>query len=299
MKKEFFFFLLIYSIFNYSQNKITITDSISKEILPYAIITFNDNSSLYSNEKGSFIVKNDISSFEISYMGYETKKITLKTLKDTIKLNRSIRILNEVIISTRVQKKKINFLKSPNTFGNYVLKPESEIFTTVIPTFGIVDMVIDKVFFSFQKLKLARNKKKLKDELAVIRINIYNLKNELPNELLFSSEAMKINAYEKDLLEVNLKNELLTIGENGLAFSIEYIGNINNKGEFYKTDDLYLRPELAENENEFYKGDLLQKFQLREDKNEIINIVDYWNKTFSEKKKISQRILNISLELSK
>lgn len=297
MKNIYIF--LIFSTFSYSQNKIIVTDSISKEPLSYATIMFNGNDGLYSNEDGSFILNDNFKYVEVSYMGYKTKKIALTSLNDTIALQRSIKILDEVIITPRTQKKKINFLKSPNLFGNCILKPESEIINAIIPNKEIISMKIDKLSFSFQKLKWSKNKNILKDEMAVIRINIYSLKDNLPNKLLFKSNPMKINAYEKSLLEVSLEYETILIEENGLAVSIEYIGNINIKGELYKTSDLYLRPLLAENNNKFYSGNLYQKFQLKHDKNAMIDLVSHWNKTFAEKNKISPRILNISFELSK
>jgi len=295
--KNIIYFFLLNTIFCFSQNKFLIVDSMTKEPLPFILVKFNNNDGGYSNEKGSILINDEIVTLELREVGYETKKVLVSTIKDTINLDPHPQVLEEITISNFKEKKKINSLKSPTIFGNCILVPESEIISILFPASEVSGFYIDDITFYFIKLKGSKYRNVLKDELAVVRINIYDLKDEIPNKLIFSSKPLKINAYEKDNISISIKDEYITFENTGIAFAIEYIGNINVHGELYKSKDIYLRPELIEDKSKFFKGNLLQRFQLKQ--NKLIDLIDIWNEGFSDNRKISGRLLNISLNLSK
>jgi len=83
----------------------TLLDNSKKTPLPYANILFlHKNAGIVTNEKGQFLIKsttlkkNDTISFQ--YIGYETKKLTLKQLDSSsvVYLNESVNNLNEVFV---------------------------------------------------------------------------------------------------------------------------------------------------------------------------------------------------------
>ncbi|PHR69127.1 MAG: hypothetical protein COA67_11295 [Lutibacter sp.] len=103
--KKLLFALLFLPILSFSQQHISgvLVDVKTKETLPFANIITNNNQGTITNVDGKFILESDkeITEIQISYIGYETKKIaiTKNTSFIKIELKQNIESLNEVVIT--------------------------------------------------------------------------------------------------------------------------------------------------------------------------------------------------------
>jgi len=301
--KRYLFITFVYLITNvtYSQKKIVLIDSLTRQPISFAIIQKKNGTGVYSNENGVFNIEQGYTdTLKIYHLGYYIKTIKSTKLSDSLFLKPRVEELKEVIINSRGKTQKdIKLLKKPGSFNNMFLRSGTEILTFLFPNNKILDFEIDKIIFHFNKLKYSKNKDELKEQQSVIKINIYELKKDRLNKLIFSSKPKKINAYNKDELIINLKEEFITLKKEGIAFGIEYIGNIDKNGDFYKTLKLYLRPSLVKNNSKYYNAKTFLKYTLK-NKNETIPINKIINSNLpKDLKKSYDRNLAISLELSK
>ncbi len=290
-----FFTILLFSISIFSQTKIVLLDSVTKKPLSNATIKSQKGIGFYTNKKGVFHVrKNKTKQITISYLGYFKKKVNICSIKDTVFLIPKTDVLDELIIKGKKKEKKI--IRTKN-YGNMLLRKKEEIVSCVIPSEKLIGYDINKVSFSFQKLTWTRRENILKTQTALIRVNVYDVLNNKPNNLLFTSKIIKINALYKDLLTVNLEDELLTFNKEGLAFGIEYIGNIDNTGNFCNTKRLHLRPRLSKNKSNYFKA---ITFLRNPSLHKIIVLNELMNSLLpKDMKRNYDRVLNIRFEVSK
>jgi len=262
--KRYLFITFVYLITNvtYSQKKIVLIDSLTRQPISFAIIQKKNGTGVYSNENGVFNIEQGYTdTLKIYHLGYYIKTIKSTKLSDSLFLKPRVEELKEVIINSRGKTQKdIKLLKKPGSFNNMFLRSGTEILTFLFPNNKILDFEIDKIIFHFNKLKYA---------------------------------------YNKDELIINLKEEFITLKKEGIAFGIEYIGNIDKNGDFYKTLKLYLRPSLVKNNSKYYNAKTFLKYTLK-NKNETIPINKIINSNLpKDLKKSYDRNLAISLELSK
>ena len=103
--KNIFFVLFLFPVFCFSQHTISgvLIDSKTAEVLPFATIITNHNQGVITNVDGNFILNSpeEVSEIRISYIGYETRKITIdkNTSFVKIELSQNIESLNEVVIT--------------------------------------------------------------------------------------------------------------------------------------------------------------------------------------------------------
>lgn len=113
MRLQFFFFstiLLLYVNPLFSQQiKGQIVDSKTNEPIAFATVQYNENNGVVSNMEGFFNILSDglnpESILSVSFMGYETQRLTLKSLKTQnhlIKLTEAVNQLNTVYLSNKV-----------------------------------------------------------------------------------------------------------------------------------------------------------------------------------------------------
>ncbi len=116
MKKLLTITILLISNLSFSQLKAVIINSETKEKIPYVNIWIeNENIGTTSNENGEFIIDNSKGEILIlSSLGYETERIDLSNIPSKIFLVPKMLELDEVIISTKKEKKE----KIIGTFDN-------------------------------------------------------------------------------------------------------------------------------------------------------------------------------------
>ena len=99
MKKFLFAVLIILNISAYAQTKkYRLFDADTQEPLSGATIQAG-NQTITSSNDGSFILSSEVNEVEISYAGYQTKKVNLSAGGTAISLEKNNRPLEEVVVS--------------------------------------------------------------------------------------------------------------------------------------------------------------------------------------------------------
>jgi len=257
MRKTVLIFFILKSLLFYSQT-CEVRDFLTKESLPFATIILDNENGVYTNENGMFQLDNKYKSIRISYVGYEDYNAEIKDLKDTIFLKPISYNIEEVTITNNKNPpKKIGYLKnSMKKCGTSLpLSPKGEQIIVLTPTNkDIIDSYIEKVEFPLNKVKHYNKTDKLyKNAPAVVRINIYTVENNLPKQQIFSSKPIKFIMSDKEIVSVDVSEEMIKIPEQGLCFGIEMIGRINENGEFVE-ENSYTRPLLTNQSSKDYKA---------------------------------------------
>lgn len=257
VKKVVLIFLLLKNLFFYSQTY-EVRDYLTKEHLPFATIIFDDIEGIYTNENGVFQLNSKYKSIRISYVGYEDYTAKVEMLKDTVFLKPITYNIEEITITnSKNPLEKIGFLKSKGikNIKSTPLSPKSEQIIVLTPiNTDIIDSYIEKVEFPLNKVKHYNKTDKLyKNAPAVVRINIYTSENNLPKEKIFSSKPIKFIMSDKEVVSVDVSEEMIQLNEKGLCFGIEMIGRINENGEFVE-ENSYARPLLTNQTSKDYKA---------------------------------------------
>jgi len=253
--KKLIYIILVFSCCVFYAQEFIVLDSLTKESLPFSNIII-DNKGFYTNENGRFSIKENSKAIEISHLGYKNFSSDIRKIKDTIFLIPKPIIIKEVIISSDNNEKiqKIGYLKKTK-YSIGLLSSKEENIIVIVPTnSAIIDNYIEKVEFPLNKFKLYNKKDKLyKNVPAVIRINIYTVENNLPKERIFSSKPIKFIMSEKEVISVDISEEMIKLPKNGLSFGIEMIGRVNNNGEFIE-ENAHTRPIFTDQLSKDYKA---------------------------------------------
>lgn len=80
--------------------------------------------------------------------------------------------------------------------------------------------------------------------VALIRINLYKVEENLPGEQIFSSGPLKINSLEKERLVIDLNAENIKVNNLGFFIGIEMLGYSNQQDTIVEKGS-YVRPALS------------------------------------------------------
>jgi outer membrane receptor protein involved in Fe transport len=137
MRELLFIVLLVLNISAYAQTKkYRLYDADTQEPLSGATIQAGSQIIKSSND-GSFIVSSQINDVEISYAGYQTKKITLSENSSAISLEKNNRPLDEIVVSAN--RDQIKRTQSPIAISSISAKTISDTKATTI------DQLVNKV----------------------------------------------------------------------------------------------------------------------------------------------------------
>ncbi|MCK8143401.1 carboxypeptidase-like regulatory domain-containing protein [Flavobacterium sp. I-SCBP12n] len=240
MKKQFLFTLLaVFNIyFSYSQNtKILVLDSISNLPIKYANVNFLNGFGVFSNEKGNIMISDlNINSIEISHVSYESKKIDLNKINNSIVLLKpKIIKLDEIVI----KKEKLKLLKTislkPKIHSNY-----KEMFFSAI---GL--KLAFKINSSGNKINFLKSIeiplfKKTNDATkdfypekkypykTLIKVEILKSIDDKPGEKLYDYNKYEI--INSELLNdsfISTFEKNIKIPENGLFVVLTFIGKVD------------------------------------------------------------------------
>lgn len=252
MKKILFLYFLSIWYLSYSQTFV-VADSLTKEPLAFATVVLDEKEMLYSNEKGVLTLKNNFENITISYLGYNDFTSKKQHLKDTIFLSPKPFELQEVTITNHnVPLQKIGYLKRAKLLYSLPIPPKTELVICITPIEKHINSYIETVEFPLRKIKFYNETDKLfKNAPAVVRINIYTVKNKLPNQKVFSSEPIKFIMSDKELITADISREMIQFPEEGLCFGIEMIGRINQDGEFVE-ENSYVEPIFTDKDSPDY-----------------------------------------------
>lgn len=174
--KHLYIVLIFSSLFTNAQESIhaKLLDSVSKQPIPYATISVNDNSGVITNENGDFLLylskkSSENDSLKIRCLGYETKQFLIKKFQDSIILLGQKTIeLEEILVSNKnysteeiIEKINDNLKDNYNystiksklfyraSYFTHILKNDVEIKKTTIPELN--QQFIDSILVAMPK----------------------------------------------------------------------------------------------------------------------------------------------------
>lgn len=297
MKKILFLYFLSIWYLSYSQTFV-VADSLTKEPLAFATVVLDEKEMLYSNEKGVLTLKNNFENITISYLGYDDFTSKKQHLKDTIFLSPKPFELQEVTITNHnVPLQKIGYLKRAKLLYSLPIPPKTELVICITPIEKHINSYIETVEFPLRKIKFYNETDKLfKNAPAVVRINIYTVKNKLPNQKVFSSEPIKFIMSDKELITADISREMIQFPEEGLCFGIEMIGRINQDGEFVE-ENSYVEPIFTDKNSPDYTAQTYHNVFLGNDN--LYDMNDFFNEqAFKILKKHTYRNYNLAIGLT-
>lgn len=300
MKKILFLYFLSIWCLSYSQTFV-VADSLTKEPLAFATVVLDEKEMLYSNEKGVLTLKNNFENITISYLGYDDFTSKKLLLKDTIFLNPITFHLDKVAITNQKNPpKKIGYLRhTMRKCGTSLpLNPKNEQIIVLFPTNeDIIDSYVETIEFPLDKIKHYNKTDKLyKNAPAVIRINIYTVKNELPDQKIFSSKPVKFIMSDKEVITIDISGEMIQLPSEGICFGIEMIGRINQDGEFVE-ENSYVEPIFTDKNSPDYTAQTYHNVFLGNDN--LYDMNDFFNEqAFKILKKHTYRNYNLAIGLT-
>ena len=234
-------FLFIFCYQSYSQN-ITIRDSLNKEPIPYATLSFGNGLGNFADEDGKFSFSkekySDVDTLFISAMGYAEKAVLTNKLPENILLKPEVSQLSEVIVSAPKNGKfKIRKQKSithEDLFASWLPTVESEV-AVLFKRYEDKPTQISKLLLPINVE--SKYKSKGKGKFATIfRVNFYENTNGLPGEVIgYDNIVFSISEKEKKVFELDLLSNSIYIPETGIFVSIQVLGYENSKGRLAQT----------------------------------------------------------------
>ncbi len=285
-KNKYLLIFLILSFFKIQAQSITVTDSISRQKLPYATVLYKGGG-LYSDNNGQFSLNGiPAHKIKITYLGYEDFILHPSTYKNlTVRMVPKSIELPEVILQTITKKVKIDFLKNTRDIGYFPLMNGHEIFMRIVPNKTNANSIIEAVYFSFEKNSI-REKSPSGQK---IRINIYN---ELDEKIY--SEIKEIDA-GRQKIKLILPENKIQFHENGIGFGIELLDSVGND----ENDPISLNLRLTGETTKEYSAETFYKYIFDNQENLVSLdqlILDNLGENYNRKKNYSRNV-NIALDL--
>jgi len=196
-----------------------VISAVSKQGLPYAVVTNNAGKGIYTDEQGAFDISsiNKTDSLSFYCVGYERATIASAKLPATIMLQPLARTMNEVVIRSEVPVKTIPYPKRgmPFTFHSSV---GMELATKI--NFRAEDAG------ALKKLTEVRIRIKHLNEDNPCRLHIYEVtaadtpgKELLTRDIILRKEDANLVAFRKDL-----SGENIYLSADAVFIGIEWIG---------------------------------------------------------------------------
>ena len=224
----FFIFWSLLSENLIAQRRVFVIDSLTIKPIPYAFVKYSGET-IETNENGLFLVNKPSEEIIIWSEGYLAKTVVSSLVNDTIMLNPNVYSLEEVVVSRNqrskifrigyLEGKDIHFrLKNQYEIGCYIPNPNKNF------TFFIIEV----------GAKLSNANKK-----GSVKVNIYDLEEERPNALIFSSNDLS----EKEIDKIPISR--LSFPESGVFVSILYKSEEEDDGPFILLTDKYYKSKSS------------------------------------------------------
>lgn len=243
--------LILFLIFNLSFSQISrhqIFDFKTNEPIPFSaiIITNNEQTSFYSDEKGIFYIdKSKVDSIQISSLGYVNLNLHTNLLNDTIFIVPKVIQLNEIIIKqNHLSTKKI---KPKNAKLLFNLTPKSQLGILVQNKKNQKNTYLKNI-----RIPIRNETRTLKKSFnSVFKIHLFSNKNNVPYVPLIDKPFMIFcNQDSKNFIDINLSEEEINFNENGFFICIEMLGEIDNDRNLKKNKLVLPAFEFTNNESD-------------------------------------------------
>lgn len=246
LKQYPFLFLLCFTHFSFGQ--ITITDSISKNPVSYATISFGNGNGIFADDEGVFIFNKklypDIDSLYISALGYKTLPLPASMLTSIILLQPKADQLDEVVIDVTIDKLKQKPYKTERLkpyldddyYNCWLPTVESEI-AVFFPNYDDRTKKVSKVKFPIALESRDWNKRKRSNSdkkrfSTLFKVQLYNNNDGKPGSVL-TYETIVFRTTEKDgyFYELDISNYDIFLPKKGLFVSLQVLGYTDKTGK--------------------------------------------------------------------
>jgi|GEM_PF-1813718 len=148
----------------------------------------------------------------------------------------------------------LKHIKGVKCFNNLPLYQGQEQVIVLKPVNNaIINSFVQKVEFPFGKSKFYNKTDRLYKNVHVfVKINIYNVEDNLPGKKIFSSEPVAFLMSKKGSVSVDIAEKGVILPQEGLCFGIEMIGEMDENGETIENERVHARPLLTAQSLEDY-----------------------------------------------
>ncbi|MEX2349778.1 MAG: hypothetical protein WD554_02765 [Flavobacteriaceae bacterium] len=269
MKKNITLLIFVFLMSIGKAQDIIVADAENRTPIPFVTVKL-DETGLYTNEKGIF--RTDLSkskSLELHHLGYKTLKVNTVDIQDTLFMKPEATLLNEIVINIKGENSiQLKPLRSSRKFKSYILAMAWENVIVLHPNKEILDFFVDEVTIPFNKRNKSTKQDYLEGTKAFVRINIYEVENNMPSKQTYSSNPIEIHAQDKDEIKLDLSDLFIKLSEKGVSFGIEFLGFYDDNDNLIKSDDgtrQYIRTSLTEKASKSYTATTYIKNIFREE----------------------------------
>lgn len=254
--KHLLIFIFLFSILlAHAQTNFKVIDSITQQPLELATVRFLKNSyTVFTDDTGNFeSVEENESSAEISYVGYQTKIVTLDNSNKSIALIPKNEELGGLVIEQKrrtytLSKKIKTEVKSPDEYYGFQFSTEH---CTYIPNTLHKQGIMNKITLYLDEFKEPRKGECCTmDYLASYKISFYayDSATKQPGAEIYDKAIIAYPENKTYRFSVNLDSLKIPFPANGVCIGVEII---NTRYKNPKTTFAYIGPFLG-----FYKYQL-------------------------------------------
>ena len=273
-------FLFFICKISFSQKKITVLDSLTKEPIPFHTLKYN-NEVMYSDKNGDVILPyfKDSDSLFFTSLNFYDKKVAINKIDDAVYLIPNETVLDELSINILEQPITINTKSKKDSSSP--IKPKDEVLIQTVFNEDFYGYHIKKISTTINRDFITYNKNKAtKDYEIYIRINFYN--KDL--KIIDSTEPIIFTQKKKNILEIDLMNKI-EITSEPIYIALEFIGVVDKEGKFLNSEFFYLRPLYFLNNLQEVKSQIYTKNAKSNSLTPTYKQLDWMFKHSNDKKK--------------
>lgn len=242
MKKLSFTLLLFLIQYTYSQ-KYTILDSVQRNSVSYATISFDNGTGVFADADGKFFFSNklypNIDSLFITAIGYKDFPVKSGKIPNPILMTPDIAQLKEVYLIGEKQKKyktkKIKAELHDDYFKCWLPTVESEI-AVFFPKDPIKPTKITSIYLPIKLENSSKNSNNKLSFSTLFKMQFYENKNNFPGKRLpYEDIIFNITNRSKPNFELDIADSKIYIPKNGIFISIQVLGYADKKGQLEHT----------------------------------------------------------------
>lgn len=264
MKNLFYFFLFITCILSAQSQQCILLDKDTKLAIENANIDFNNGKGTHTDNQGAFIIPENTKFIKISFIGYESLELSIKTKLDTIFLTRFTENLNEV--SVLKEKRDYQQIFPQKGFNNLLMEnwgsDGNTIESVVIKAIYIPNeskdttKIISKIILhptDYTSVSLGEKKKheKQKDQkYAPFKINLYTVDTiiGIPIKRIFEKDiTVQLKEGEKQLSYELIIDQQLNFPIEGVFIAISSFKKDYYEAIGFKTSPGFRTIGISEN----------------------------------------------------